>query len=263
MTDTPAGRALESSLPDDSHRWSTIGIGETARILDQEFGDVSISKIRYLESRGLISPTRTRGGSRRYSGSDLDRLRFIIRCQRVHFLPLDEISRRLSAEATVDEPQAMDQPVHHEHDPKDSSLGPRPPTHVGTLAHMLRPAADAQRSTMLTPEQFLQLCGCRPELVEQMRQHGLDIECCEDDVALCQSLDRLHRFGIDPRHLRWLTQSTQRAVALVDASIPRRRGSTARTEAEMDEARRLVAADLIATYVLLIRKAMTGPTSAS
>src|SRR5471032_2833704 len=72
-----------------------VSIGDVLDQLRPEFDDITISKIRFLESQGLIDPERTASGYRKFSASDVDRLRFILRQQREHFLPLKVIKERL------------------------------------------------------------------------------------------------------------------------------------------------------------------------
>jgi len=66
----------------------TLTIGQVCKLLAEEFDDISISKIRFLEDQRLISPQRTTGGYRLYSQDDVERLRTILRMQRDEFLPL-------------------------------------------------------------------------------------------------------------------------------------------------------------------------------
>ncbi|HEY5848390.1 MAG TPA: MerR family transcriptional regulator, partial [Microlunatus sp.] len=70
-------------------------IGQVLAVLKGEFGDISISKIRFLESEGLITPQRAPSGYRRYSGADVDRLRYVLTVQRDHYLPLKVIREQL------------------------------------------------------------------------------------------------------------------------------------------------------------------------
>src|SRR5436189_6425182 len=74
-----------------------LTIGAVAKILSQEFDDISISKIRYLEDQKLLTPRRTPGGYRLYSSSDVERLRAILRMQRDEFLPLRVIRQELAS----------------------------------------------------------------------------------------------------------------------------------------------------------------------
>src|SRR3954466_454673 len=78
-----------------------LTIGAVCKILQNEFDDVSISKIRYLEDQKLLSPRRTSGGYRLYSQSDVERLRTILRLQRDEFLPLRVIRQELAAGGDV------------------------------------------------------------------------------------------------------------------------------------------------------------------
>ena len=70
-------------------------IGQVLAVLKGEFGDISISKIRFLESEGLITPQRAPSGYRRYSGADVERLRYVLTVQRDHYLPLKVIREHL------------------------------------------------------------------------------------------------------------------------------------------------------------------------
>src|SRR5215470_12159116 len=79
-----------------------LTIGAVCKILQNEFDDVSISKIRYLEDQKLLTPRRTPGGYRLYSQSDVERLRTILRLQRDEFLPLRVIRQELAAGGDVD-----------------------------------------------------------------------------------------------------------------------------------------------------------------
>jgi DNA-binding transcriptional MerR regulator len=75
---------------------SHLSIGEVLSLLREEFPDVTISKIRFLESQGLVDPERTPSGYRKFYDQDVERLRWILRQQREHFLPLKVIRGRLS-----------------------------------------------------------------------------------------------------------------------------------------------------------------------
>src|SRR6188768_2161392 len=83
-----------------------LTIGAVCKALSQEFPDISISKIRYLEDQKLLTPRRTPGGYRLYSGNDVSRLRTILRLQRDEFLPLAVIRQELAAGRTFDEAPA-------------------------------------------------------------------------------------------------------------------------------------------------------------
>src|SRR5215213_5979258 len=90
----PAARSSESR---DSRPRKALTIGAVCKVLGQEFDDISISKIRYLEDQKLLAPRRTRGGYRLYSQADVEQLRAILRMQRDEFLPLRVIRQELAA----------------------------------------------------------------------------------------------------------------------------------------------------------------------
>src|SRR5579871_961374 len=81
-----------------------LSIGEVLNLLREEFPDVTISKIRFLESQGLLEPERTPSGYRKFYEADVERLRWILRQQREHFLPLKVIRGKLAAEPGGEEP---------------------------------------------------------------------------------------------------------------------------------------------------------------
>src|ERR1035438_2259789 len=77
---------------------SYLSIGDVLTLLRQEFQDITISKIRFLESQGLVNPERTPSGYRKFYEHDVERLRWVLRQQREHFLPLKVIKGRLEQE---------------------------------------------------------------------------------------------------------------------------------------------------------------------
>src|SRR4029079_5735737 len=83
------------SVTEPSSSAAAVSIGDVLDQLRPEFADITISKIRFLESQGLIDPERTPSGYRKFSPSDIERLRYILREQRAHFLPLKVIKERL------------------------------------------------------------------------------------------------------------------------------------------------------------------------
>src|SRR4051812_31901586 len=85
---------------------AAVSIGDVLDQLRPEFSDITISKIRFLESQGLIDPERTASGYRKFSPADIERLRFILREQREHFLPLKVIKERLDQLDHGDSPDA-------------------------------------------------------------------------------------------------------------------------------------------------------------
>jgi len=87
---------------------SYLSIGDVLQLLQEEFPDVTISKIRFLESQGLVNPERTPSGYRKFYDEDVERLRWVLRQQREHFLPLKVIKGRLDAGHGVEPPVATE-----------------------------------------------------------------------------------------------------------------------------------------------------------
>jgi DNA-binding transcriptional MerR regulator len=140
-------RRADSDSP--SRPRKALTIGAVAKILSQEFDDISISKIRYLEDQKLVTPRRTQGGYRLYSQTDVERLRAILRMQRDEFLPLRVIRQEL---ATGD------------------FTGSRP----GSEAAATRRAASVEAPvSMLAPEELLDQAGVSEGLLRELQEYGI------------------------------------------------------------------------------------------
>ena len=133
-----------------------LSIGDVLTLLRQEFPDVTISKIRFLESQGLVNPERTPSGYRKFYEQDVERLRWVLRQQREHFLPLKVIKGRLERRAptpsttTVTKPPAGDGAVRARSSPRrwGGRAPPRAPCARGRAARIrvLSPATPAAPS---------------------------------------------------------------------------------------------------------------------
>lgn len=122
-----------------------LSIGEVLALLQEEFPDVTISKIRFLESQGLIEPERTHSGYRKFYGPDVERLRFILREQREHYLPLRVIRDRLEAgpgEGDADADAALDHTSGTNGDAADAVLASGAPAVAPLMA--VPPLAEAE-----------------------------------------------------------------------------------------------------------------------
>ena len=124
-----------------------LSIGEVLGLLQDEFPDVTISKIRFLESQGLIDPERTPSGYRKFYDADVERLRFILREQREHFLPLKVIKDRLETNGEAGGGAgavAVETAADPDDDVRPAAVAPPPPV-KGT------PARDARREGRPSP----------------------------------------------------------------------------------------------------------------
>jgi DNA-binding transcriptional MerR regulator len=199
-------------------RGGRLTIGAVCRALKDEFPDVSISKIRYLEDQGLLTPRRTQGGYRMFGDDDVERLRTILRLQRDEFLPLRVIRQELAS----------------------PTLGER---------RRRRPLALGEPEELIELEELCRRAGVGPDLVRELESFGL-VESrggagakryADSDVDVVAACAELARFGLTPRHLRPFRTSADREVALlgqVAAPGLRARGGERRQRA-LDELQEL------------------------
>jgi DNA-binding transcriptional MerR regulator len=171
-------------------------IGSVCEGLREEFPDISVSKIRYLEDQGLITPSRTRGGYRLFSTDDVERLTTILRLQRDEFLPLRVIR------------EALEGPVSAERT-RRRSVGLTDQEREIDLAELCN-RASVTREFVRELEEY----G-----VVQSRIEGGDRLFRETEADIAASCARLSRFGIDARHLRTFLTATSRQATLVEQLV--------------------------------------------
>jgi DNA-binding transcriptional MerR regulator len=209
----------DSALGDagDQHT-PRLTIGEVLAVLRDDFPDVTISKIRYLESEDLVHPQRTASGYRKFSRADVSRLRYVLAAQRDHYLPLRVIKDHL---------EALDRG-----EPIPSSTGPAavpPPA----------PGDGSGEAAPLTPDQFARAAGLEPEQLADCVQFGLLATDADGrhpvaDLAVARAAAGLARHGIEPRHLRVYRSGVEREAGLVEqlvAPVLRARSEEARARA--------------------------------
>ena len=208
----------------------TLSIGEVLELLREEFPDITISKIRFLEDQGLVQPDRTPSGYRKFSGSDVARLKYVLSQQRDHYLPLRVIKEQL---------EAIDR--GHGHGPVPNSSVPRAahPTIVDnapTPEHF-RSSAAAMR---LSREELLNTAGLRPAQLSELEQYGLISQRAggyydDDALAIARVVAEMARFGIEGRHLRGFKSAADREVGLfgqVAGPMAKQRSGEGRARAE-------------------------------
>lgn len=209
---------------------SSLTIGDVLAHLKVEFPDLTISKIRFLETEGLVHPERTPSGYRKFSGGDVSRLRYVLSQQRDHYLPLrvikeqlDSIDRGLSMPGQ-DSPRAAHVAV--------AAIQDNAPT-----ADNFRPAPAAMR---LSKEELLNAAGLRSDQLRELEQFGLigakpGGYYDDDALAVGKIVADLARFGLEGRHLRAFRSAAEREVGLfgqVVGPMGRQRGGEARARAE-------------------------------
>jgi DNA-binding transcriptional MerR regulator len=205
-----------ASVPDSARRSpesasrprKALTIGAVCKILQSEFDDVSISKIRYLEDQKLLSPRRTSGGYRLYSQSDVERLRTILRLQRDEFLPLRVIRQELASSGEMG---------------FTDGNGDRKPASGAVRRAIL---VDTSR-TYLSLEEILEETGAREELVSELEGYGIvqpekregRTVYDETDREIVRAANELSRVGVGARNLRVFRSSADRESQLLEALL--------------------------------------------
>ncbi len=236
-----------------------LSIGEVLALLLDEFPDVTISKIRFLESQGLIDPERTASGYRQFTEAEVDRLRVILREQRAHYLPLRVIKDRLDDE-TSDISRELrlvsDGVIRSDAHPAARAAIPR-----GTRTTTTTPALEqdvpativsreqskvaarhADQTESLPRDILLARCSIDASFLKELEQAGLvsghdvgDTTFFEPhSVEIARVAGRFRDLGIDIRHLRAWKTSAERELSLFEQRILpllRARNANGRTEA--------------------------------
>jgi DNA-binding transcriptional MerR regulator len=194
----------------DSRPRKALTIGAVCKILQNEFDDISISKIRYLEDQKLLTPRRTQGGYRLYSQSDVERLRTILRLQRDEFLPLRVIRQELAAGGDIDLGGG-------------GGGGERRPSSGGVRRAILVNTSSAY----LTLEEVVEETGARSELIAELENFGIvqpekrdgNTVYDETDREIVRAANELSRVGVGARNLRVFRSSADREANLLEALL--------------------------------------------
>jgi DNA-binding transcriptional MerR regulator len=190
-----------------------LSIGEVLEQLRGDFPGLNISKIRFLEAEGLIEPERTPSGYRKYSVTDMERLRYIIRMQREHYLPLKVIREHLDAIDRGLEPAPDGQPVV----PRVVLAGDGMPD-----ADSFRPARTDVR---ISRKELLKTAGISDDLLDRLEAFGLvrirtgSKHYDADALLVAKVAGELAAFGFEPRHLRAFKTAADREVGLVEQVV--------------------------------------------
>ena len=177
-------------------RTRLLTIGAVCDRLKEEFPDISISKIRYLEGEGLVTPARTRGGYRLFGEEELERLETILRLQRDEFLPLKVIREELEKPTSPERRRRRAQGL------RDSDAELDQATLCEGAGIDARLARELEDYGLLTP-----------------RIDGGERLYSETDAEIAGICGRLAAFGIAPRHLRAFRTSVERETGLLEAAI--------------------------------------------
>ncbi len=198
----PAG-----SVRSSRGRW---GIGQVLAQLRADFPTVSISKIRFLEAEGLVTPERTASGYRKFSRGDIDRLRYILGSQRDHYLPLKVIREHLDAMDRGLEPAA------------NAGEPARAPNRSPELVAESETVGHDVAGIRMSRAELLANSGLRDEQLTELVGYGL-VEMIPgteffdgDALEIALTLAAMAGYGLEPRHVRTFKTAAERQVGLID-----------------------------------------------
>jgi DNA-binding transcriptional MerR regulator len=237
----------------DTPALTGMSIGAVLDLLRPDFPDVTISKIRFLEAEGLVTPERTASGYRRFTAYDCARLRFILTAQREQYLPLKVIKAQLDAQPDGELPHSGSAygvprlvPVS-EHDRADGGAG----------VSAVKPT-----KVRLSREDLLTRSGVDDELLTALVKAGVITTgpagfFDEHSVMIAQCARALADYGVEPRHLRAFRSAADRQsdlIAQIAGPVVKAGKTGARDRA--DDLAREVAALAITLHTSLIKSAV-------
>ena len=252
MPTTPSASGSTSGTTAGS-RTARFNIGQVLDQLRPDFPGVTISKIRFLENEGLVKPERTPAGYRKFSGQDVERLRYILRMQRDHYLPHKVIREHLDAIDRGLEPPALDPVV--------------PTVPRVALSADGMPAPESFQRTgevRLSRRELLKIADLSEDLLVQLEQFGLVTarpgtgHFDTDDLVIARTARELADFGFEPRHLRAFKTAADREVGLVQQVVaPLARGRDAGARGRADEAVNEIASLSVRLHATLVKTGLS------
>ncbi len=226
---------------------SGMSIGAVLEQLRGDFPDVTISKIRFLESEGLVTPARTASGYRRFSVADCERLRFVLTAQRDHYLPLKVIKEQLES---IDSGGAAVATLH-------------PPRALSIAPGLVSPEAfRSGREVRVTRADLCERVGVEDAFVTQLIRAGLIAPGAsgffdEDAVTVATTVRDMAGFGLEVRHLRAFKAAADREAGLVaQIASPVARGRDAGARDRAEEIVRELAALSVTLHSCLVKGAV-------
>jgi len=247
----------------DAHREAGhLSIGEVLAELADDFPDITISKIRFLESQGLIDPERTPSGYRKFYAADVERLRWILVQQKEHYLPLKVIKERLERE--TDDGETEPARVTGNGNGRSAALLPPvndPEDDDEVADEDAEEDAEFATSNALTRAELAEAAGLDSAQLADLEAFGLltpiqagDRVLFDDDaLAIARAAAGFHRHGIEARHLRMYRMFADRESTLFEQALLsslRRRTPGARDQAQADLASLIQLAQVLRTALL-------------
>lgn len=231
-----------------------LSIGEVLQLLRSDFPDVTISKIRYLESEDLVEPSRTPSGYRKFTRADAERLRYVLRMQRDHYLPLKVIREHLDAIDRGLKPAPL----------TGEEAAPRALVATDTYPAVEDLAAD-DHELRLSRKELLEESGITNEVLRELESFGLVTQppgtSYYDATALhvARICAEMAQFGYGPRHLRPFRLAADRELALVEQVVrPMARGRHENSAVKAEETARAIATLAIQLHLALVKAGLPG-----
>jgi DNA-binding transcriptional MerR regulator len=232
-----------------------ISIGEVLDQLRPDFPGLNISKIRYLESEGVVEPERTPSGYRKFSVQDVERLRYVLVAQREHYLPLKVIREHLDAMDRGLEPPAL------------PTTGPQVPRVVLSGDGMPSPEAFATGGAelRLSKRELIETAEIDEALLEQLVAFGMvrmrpgSKHFDGDALVIAKAAGELAAYGLEPRHLRAFKTAADREVGLVEQAVAPLRGQRdPGSQARSEQAVRDLAALAVKLHATLVKAGLNA-----
>ena len=214
---------------------SYYSIGKLVKLLQIDYPDISISKVRFLETKGLIEPERSSSGYRKYSDKDLNQIRWVLNLQRDHFLPLKVIKERLIGDSGSGDVEVFQLP-------------------------QLDPSVPPDETLEFSKSEILKRTGLSEEIFNDLESYGILPRRNQvvgemynaDDLFIVQIVAKYSVYGIEPRHLRQIKRGADAEALLIAQRLTGLQGKKA-TKAVRELSR--LSSEL---KTLLLRRALHG-----
>lgn len=226
-----------------------MSIGTVLNALREEFPEVTISKIRFLESEGLIEPQRTPSGYRKFCPQDVERLGHVLRMQRDHYLPLKVIREYLEA-------------LERGEDVRLPSVGRQRDIGGGERLSDLLGESEEPTAARIGRSELLAGAVIDEEQLAEWESYGLVVPLSDGSydaevLTVATLVVELGRFGIEPRHLRVMRAAADREAGLVDQVVaPLRLHRNPQTRAHAEDRTRELAGLTVKLHAALVRSAL-------
>lgn len=186
-------------MPKKAFVSNLLKVNQVVELLKSEFPDLTPSKIRFLESQGLIKPKRSSSGYRMFNQHDIETLKLILRLQKERFLPLTVIKEKLSSQVNS----------------------------LKSLYSQIEEETEVEETQSLSRDKFRQATNLPDEVVEEMVSYGLFLpentlegqEFTKYDLKIAQIFANLNSFGIEPRHLRMYVNFSEREKIFIEQML--------------------------------------------